>query len=85
MKTTVRPISHPDTGETVFRWEIRKGRRIVAGGYGATEQDAKNDVCNRVVSAREALRSYRAHQTAAQRQYDAICEQVLRSVAALSK
>ena len=43
MKTTIRPIRNPDTGETVFRWEIRSGRKILAGGYCATAQDARSD------------------------------------------
>ena len=43
MKTSIRPIRHPDTGETVFHWEVRQGRQIVAGGYGATAEDARSD------------------------------------------
>ena len=43
MKTTICPIRHPDTGETVFHWEVRNGRRLVAGGYCATHEDAQND------------------------------------------
>ena len=43
MKTTIHPIRHPDTGETVYHWEVTQGRKIVAGGYGATAQDARSD------------------------------------------
>ena len=43
MKTTICPIRHPDTGETVFHWEVRSGRRLVAGGCCATHEDAQND------------------------------------------
>ena len=43
MKTSIRPIRNPDTGETVFRWEVRSGRRLVAGGCCATHEDAQND------------------------------------------
>ena len=27
----------------VWRWEIREGRKVVAGGYCATKRDAVND------------------------------------------
>ena len=43
MKTSIRPLRNPDTGETVYHWEIRKGRQIVAGGYGATAAEARSD------------------------------------------
>ena len=80
MKTSIRPIRNPDTGETVYHWEIRSGRQIIAGGYGATAEDARSDARNRVLAARNALRSYHAADRHVQADFEAECATALRSV-----
>ena len=80
MKTTIRPIRNPDTGETVYHWEIRQGRQIVAGGYCATAADARSDA-----SYCANVRHFRDEQRRARDQYDRTCAQILRNSPELSQ
>ena len=43
MTITIRPVRNPDTGSLVFLWQLFAGRALLAGGYCATRDDARND------------------------------------------
>lgn len=45
MKTQIRirPVRNPDTGETVYLWQVYRSMKLVGGGYCATQADAESD------------------------------------------
>ena len=42
-QTRIRPVRNPDSGETVYLWQVYSAMKLVGGGYCATKADAASD------------------------------------------